>query len=84
MRTLIRLSLIAGLSVAGVGAAAADSDVSAWRWHVTNVLRAQQDRDVQPAPLCEGRASTIEASGRFIHCNQRYFADPPVGDFAHR
>jgi hypothetical protein len=77
MRMPIRLSLIAGLSIAGIGAAAADSDVSVWRWHVTNVLRAQQNRVVQPSPLCERRASAIEPSSRFLDCSQRYFGDPP-------
>jgi hypothetical protein len=84
MRTPIRLCLVAGLSIAGIGAAAADSDVSVWRWQVTSVLRAQQNGVDQPPPLCEGRASAIDPNGRFIDCSQRYIADPPVGDFAGR
>jgi len=55
-----------------------------WRWHVTNVMRAQQNRVIQLSPLCESRASAIEPSSRFLDCSQRYFADPPVGDFARR
>jgi hypothetical protein len=82
MRMPIRLCVIAGVSIAGIGAAVADSDVSVWRWHVTNVLRAQQNRVDQPPLLCAGRASAIEPSSRFIDCSQRYFADPP--DFARR
>jgi hypothetical protein len=82
MHMTSRLSLIAGLSIAGIGAADADSDVSVWRWHITNVLRAQQNRVDQPPPLCEGRASAIIPSSRY--CGQRYFSDPPTGDFARR
>jgi hypothetical protein len=84
MRMPIRLSLIAGLSIAGIAEAAAESDVSVWRWHVTNVLHAQQNRVDQPPPLCEGRASEIESSSGFIDCKQRYFADPPAGVFVYR
>jgi hypothetical protein len=84
MRMPIRLSLIAGLSIAGIAEAAAESDVSVWRWHVTSVLHAQQNGIDPSPPLCEGRASAIEPGSRFIDCDERYFADPPVGVFAHR
>jgi hypothetical protein len=80
----IRLSVIAGLSIAGIGAAAAD-DVSVWRWHVNNVLRAQQNN--QPPPLWEVQASAIEPSSRFIHCGERHIDDgarAPMGDLALR
>jgi hypothetical protein len=50
MRMLSCLSLSAGLLVASVSVAAAESDVSVWRWHVSNCLRAQQ-RAVESAGL---------------------------------
>jgi hypothetical protein len=73
--------------IAGIGAAAADCDVSVWRWYVTNVLRAQQDRLDRPPSLCEGQASAIEPSSRFTHCDGRYIDDgslAPIGDLARR
>jgi hypothetical protein len=82
MHTPIRLSLVAGLSIAGVGAAAADSDPCVWRWYVTSALRGQQG-----PPLQEGRASAIETRRSFFQRHERYFADgslAPAGDSAHR
>jgi hypothetical protein len=87
MRTPIRLSLIAGLSIAGIGAAAADCDVSVWRWLVDNESRAQQNKVGQPPPLREGRASAIEPNSRYMRCNERHFDDgslAPMGDPANR
>lgn len=87
MRIPIRLSLAAGLSIAGVGAATADSDPCVWRWYVTNAMRAQQDGAVQPPLLREGRASAIERNRAFKQRNERYFADgslAPAGDTAQR
>jgi hypothetical protein len=46
MRKLISLSLSAGLLATSIGAAAA-SDVSVWRYTVSECLRAQQARDAQ-------------------------------------
>ncbi|MGA2794900.1 MAG: hypothetical protein ABSE69_15490 [Roseiarcus sp.] len=86
MHTSVILTLAAGLSTGGIAAAAADSDVAVWRWHVTNALRAQQRQD-DPPRLQEGRASAIEAASRFRQRYERYFADgspAPAGDFAHR
>jgi hypothetical protein len=86
MRTPIHVSLIAGLTLAGIGSAAADSDISVWRWHVANVLRAQQQNDPPPL-LSEGRASAIDQNSSFVQRNERYFADgslAPAGDSAHR
>jgi hypothetical protein len=45
MHTPFRLSLVAGLSVAGVGAAAAQSDPCVWRYYVTHALHAQQHHE---------------------------------------
>jgi hypothetical protein len=87
MHTLTHVSLVASLSIAGIGAAAADSDVAVWRWHVTNVLRAQQNQDVAPPLLREGRASAVDRGSAFVQRNERYFADgslAPRGDSAHR
>ncbi|WP_158816973.1 hypothetical protein [Methylocapsa sp. S129] len=87
MHTPIRLSLVAGLSIAGVGSAAADPDPCVWRWYVTSALRAQQDGAVRPPLLREGRASAIERDSRFIQRHERYFADgslAPPGDTAQR
>jgi hypothetical protein len=86
MHTPIRLSLAAGLSVAGIGAAVADSDPGVWRWYVTSALQAQQDASDR-APLREGRASATERESRFSQRNERYFADgslAPAGDSAQR
>jgi hypothetical protein len=84
MRKPIQVSLVAGLTIAGVSAATAESDISVWRWHVANVLRAQQS----DAPsLREGRASAVDQQGSFVQRNERYFADgslAPQGDSAHR
>jgi hypothetical protein len=87
MRTPIRLSLIASLSIAGIGAAAANCDVSVWRWYVSEALRAQQNSVDQPPLLLESRASAIEPSRLFIHCNDRYLHDgslTPMGHAAYR
>jgi hypothetical protein len=87
MHTPIRLSFVAGLSVAGIGAAAAQSDPCVWRYYVTNALSAQQGSDSQPTLLREGRASAIERDGRFVQRHERYFADgslAPAGDAAVR
>jgi hypothetical protein len=75
MHAHIHVSLIAGLSIAGIGAAAADSDVSVWRWHVSNVLRAQQSSADPPPVLRERRASAIESGSAFVQRHERYFAD---------
>jgi hypothetical protein len=46
MRKLIGLSVSAGLLATSIGAAAA-SDVSVWRYTVSECLRAQQAQDAQ-------------------------------------
>jgi hypothetical protein len=87
MHTPFRLSLVAGLSVAGVGAAAAQSDPCVWRYYVTNALHAQQAKDSQAGLLREGRASAVERDIRFVQHHERYFADgslAPTGDTALR
>jgi hypothetical protein len=87
MHTPIRLSLAAGLSIAGIGAAAADSDPGVWRWYVSTALQAQQHAADCAPLLREGRASAIERDGRFMQRNERYFADgslAPAGDSAQR
>ena len=79
MSTPIQLSLVAGLSIAGIGAAAADNDPNTWRWYVTSALRAQEP----PPRLQEGRASAIEPEKSFRQRYERYFADgspAPTGD----
>ena len=87
MHAPIHVSLVAGLTIAGIAPAAADSDVSVWRWHVANVLRAQQSQP-DPRPLIrEGRASAIDRDAAFVQRNERYFADgslAPTDDSAHR
>jgi hypothetical protein len=77
MRAFIRLSFIAGLLITGgtVAHAGADaaSDVAVWRWHVTNILRAQQNRPSQASPFIQRRGP--------------YLADrslAPMGDRLHR
>jgi hypothetical protein len=50
MRKLTCLSLCAGLLATSTGAATAGSDISVWRWEVSNCLRAQQ-REVDSAGL---------------------------------
>jgi hypothetical protein len=87
MHTPLRLSLAAGLTIASVGAAAADSDPCVWRWYVTNAIRAQQDNADRSPVLREVRASAIEQFSRFLQRNERYFADgslAPQGDAALR
>ncbi len=83
MRTCIRLSVVAGLSIAAIGSATADCEISTWRWHVTNILRAQQNRVGQPPPLSEGLPSAIEESNRFMVCSGGDFYEsllsPPNG-----
>jgi hypothetical protein len=71
MQTSITFTLAAGLSICGVSPAAADSDIAVWRWHVSNVLRAQQSQD-DPLRLREGRASAIDAPGSTNSFEQRY------------
>jgi hypothetical protein len=72
MSTPIQLSLVAGLSIAGVGAAAADNDPNVWRWYVASALSAQ--RAASPR-LHEGRASAIETASGFRQRYERYSAD---------
>ena len=87
MHTSIHVSLVAGLTLAGIASASADADISVWRWHVANVLRAQQIQDDAAPMLREGRASAVDRSGGFVQRNERYFADgslAPPGDSAHR
>ena len=87
MHAPLHVSLVAGLTIAGIAPAAADSDVSVWRWHVANVLRAQQSQP-DPRPLIrEGRASAVDRDASFVQRHERYFADgslAPTGDSAHR
>ncbi len=87
MHTSVILTLAAGLSAGAVSAAIADSDVAVWRWHVTNALRAQQQRDGPTFRLREGRASAIESDGAFRQRYERYFADgslAPPGELSRR
>ena len=60
----IHRSLIAGLVVTAASVAGAqtvgDSDSTVWRWHVTNVLRAQYDTPDQP------RIHVIKRAGPFL------------------
>ena len=87
MHTSVIFTLAAGLSTGAVSAAAADSDVAVWRWHVANALRAQQQRDDPPLRLSEGRASAIESNAPFRQRYERYFADgslAPANEFARR
>jgi len=87
MRTPIRLFFIAGLSLAGIETAAADCDVSVWRWHVNNVLHAQQSGVNQPPSVTEVRANAFEATSRFARCSDNDIDDgsfAPAEDLAHR
>lgn len=88
MHNPIHVSLVAGLTLAGIApAASASSDISVWRWHVANVLRAQQSQADAQAPIREGRASAIDRNASFVQRHERYFADgslAPTGDSAHR
>jgi hypothetical protein len=70
MHAPIQISLIAGLSIAGVGAAAADPNV--WRFYVGAALRAQEE--AATPHLYEGRASAVNPN-RFRQRYERYFAD---------
>jgi hypothetical protein len=88
MQTPIKLSLAAGLTVVGIGAAAAGTDPCVWRYYVSAALRAQQDA-APPAPLLlrEGRASAIDGEDRFRPSHERYFAEgspAPAADGAQR
>ena len=87
MHAPLHVSLVAGLTIAGIAPAAAGADVSVWRWHVANVLRAQQSQP-DPRPLIrEGRASAVDRDASFVQRHERYFADgslAPTGDSAHR
>jgi hypothetical protein len=72
MHAPIQLSLIAGLTIAGIGAAAAESNPNVWRFYVGAALRSQEEA---AAPrLHEGRASAVEPNG-FRQRYERYFAD---------
>jgi hypothetical protein len=63
MQKPVTISLVAGLSIAGIGAAAAETDPCVWRYYVSTALDAQHG---QPAPgLREG----------FKQSYERYFAD---------
>ena len=87
MHTSVVLTLAAGLSTGAINAALADSDVAVWRWHTTNALRAQQQRDEPPLRLREGRASAVESNRPFKQRYERYFADgspAPVGELTRR
>jgi hypothetical protein len=87
MQSPIQLSLLAGLSLAGIGSAAAESDPGVWRWYVTNALSAQQDGAPFAPILREGRAGAIDGDDRFRQRYERYFADgspAPAGDAALR
>jgi len=87
MHTSVIFTLAAGLSTGAVTAAAADADVAIWRWHVTNALRSQEQREIPPLRLREGRASAIESNAPFRQRYERYFADgslAPANEFARR
>jgi hypothetical protein len=72
MRAPIQISLIAGLSIAGIGSATAESDPNVWRFYVGAALRAQED--AATPRMHEGRASALEPYG-FRQRYERYFAD---------
>ena len=68
----IHRPLIAGLVIAAASIASAetagDSDNTVWRWHVTNILRAQRDAPDQPrsdAPD-QSRYHVIKRAGPFL------------------
>jgi hypothetical protein len=87
MHAPLRLSLAAGLSIAGIGAAAADSSPCVWRWYVSSALRGQQNGPDGPQYLREGRASAIEIDRASFQRYERYFTDgslAPAGDAALR
>jgi hypothetical protein len=72
MHAPIQISLIAGLSIAGIGAAAAESDPNVWRFYVGAAMRAQEE--AATPRLHEGRASALEPNS-FRQRYERYFAD---------
>ncbi len=72
MHTPIQLSLVAGLSIAGVGAAAAENNPNVWRYYVGAALQAQQE--TATPRLQEGRSSAIETNW-FRQRYARYLAD---------
>ena len=60
MRQVVLFSLCASVILGSCGAAAA-SDVSTWRWQVSQCLRQQQARDADPAKVIR-EASTFEVT----------------------
>lgn len=60
MRRIVPLSLSASVIIASCGAAVA-SDVSTWRWQVSQCLREQQARDADPAKVIR-EASAFEVT----------------------
>jgi hypothetical protein len=72
MHAPIQLSLVAGLSIAGVGAAAAENNPNVWRYYVGAALQAQQE--TATPRLQERRSSAIETKW-FQQRYERYFAD---------
>ena len=60
MRQIALLSLYASVVIGSYGAALA-SDVSTWRWQVSQCLRAQQARDDDPAKMIR-EASAFEVT----------------------
>jgi hypothetical protein len=74
MQASVTFTLAAGLSICGIGAAAAQSDIAVWRWHVSNALREQQNA-ADPGRFREVRAAAIDAPGSFTQRYERYLAD---------
>jgi len=75
MRQAISLSLCAGLLMASCGAAAA-SDVSTWRWKVSQCLREQQERDAHAIKVYHEATAFEITSGRDLGGDARSGADP--------
>jgi hypothetical protein len=78
MRASIYRSLIAGLVIAAAPTVSADgdgaSDITAWRWHVTNILSVQRNLPDPPANHIIRRAGPYFADG----------SGAPSGDRLHR
>ncbi len=81
MRRIVCLSLCASLVIASCGAAAA-SDVSVWRWKVSQALRDQQDRAAESAKVIR-EASAFEVTPGMQQRSDSASADPLYsGDLA--
>lgn len=86
MNTPITMTLVAGMSIAGVGAASAETDPCVWRYYVNVALLAQQNETTLPLLIQEVRASASEASRGLPRPHERFVDGLPAaaGDAGRR